>query len=74
MYLPSDSPHLNLIKRLWKFIKRRALSGQYHPTFAEFQAAIPEVIDGLSTTHAGKLKSLMTHKFQRFEEVTPMAA
>jgi hypothetical protein len=67
LYLPSYSPSLNLIERLWKFIKRRALYGRYHPTFAQFQAAIQEVLDGLSTTHAEKLKSLMTLKFQRFE-------
>ena len=74
LYLPSYSPNLNLIERLWKFIKRRALYGRYHPTFAQFQAAIEEVLDGLSTTHAEKLKSLMTLKFQRFADVSLMAA
>jgi len=74
LYLPSYSPNLNLIERLWKFIKRRALYGRYHPSFAEFQAAIQEVLDGLSTTHAEGLKSLMTLNFQRFEDVSLMAA
>jgi transposase len=74
LYLPSYSPNLNLIERLWKFIKRRALYGRYHPSFAEFQAAIQQVIDDLSTTHAQSLKSLMTLNFQRFEDVSLMAA
>jgi len=74
LYMPPYSPSLNLIERLWKFIKRRALYGRYQPTFAQFQAAIQEVLDGLSTTHAEKLKSLMMLKFQRFDEVSLMAA
>jgi len=74
LYLPSYSPSLNLVERLWKFIKRRALYGRFQPTFAQFQAAIQEVLDGFSTTHAENLKSLMTLKFQRFEDVSLMAA
>jgi transposase len=74
LYLPSYSPNLNLIERLGKFTKRRALYGRYHPTFAEFQAAIQEVLDGLSTTYAEQLRTLMTLKFQLFEDVSLMAA
>ena len=74
LFLPSYSPNLNLIERLWKFIKRRALYGRYHPTFAEFQAAIKETLDGLPTTHAERLKTLMTLNFQLFEDVSLMAA
>ena len=74
LFLPSYSPNLNLIERLWKFIKRRALYGRYHPTFADFQAAINESLDGLPTTHAERLKTLMTLNFQQFEDVSLMAA
>jgi transposase len=74
LFLPSYSPNLNLIERLWKFIKRRALYGRYYPTFADFQAAIQKTLDGLPTTHAEPLKTLMTLNFQRFENVSLMAA
>ena len=66
-FLPSYSPNLNLIERLWKFIKRRALYGRYHPTFSEFQAAIKETLDDLPTTHAERLKTLRTLNFQLIE-------
>ena len=74
LFLPSYSPNLNLIERLWKFVKRRSLYGRYHPTFAGFRAAVEETLDGLSTTHADRLKTLMTLKFQQFEDVSLMAA
>jgi transposase len=74
LFLPSYSPNLNLIERLWKFIKRRSLYGRYHPTFAEFRAAIEEVLDGLETTHADQLETLMSLNFQQFQNVLLMAA
>ena len=74
LFLPSYSPNLNLIERLWKFIKRRSLYGRYHPTFGEFRAAIEQTIAELPTQHASDLASLMTLNFQRFENVSLMAA
>ena len=74
LFLPSYSPNLNLIERLWKFIKRRSLYGRYHPTFADFRAAIEQTITELPTEHAIDLASLMTLNFQRFETVSLMAA
>ena len=74
LFLPSYSPNLNLIERLWKFTKRRALYGRYHPKFADFQAAIQEILDGIPTTYAEQLETLMTLNFQQFEDVSLMAA
>ena len=67
---PSDSPNLTLIERLWRYTKRTAISGKYHPTFAEFRAAVQDVSDRVPATHANKSASLMTLNFQEFDEVS----
>jgi transposase len=74
LFLPSYSPNLNLIERLWRFTKREALYGRYHATFADFQSAILDVLGKVSTQHKDKLASLMTLNFQVFENVSLMAA
>jgi transposase len=74
LYLPSYSPNLNLIERLWRFIKRRCVYGKYHPNFATFRSAIETTMGQLSTTYAGQLASLMTLNFQEFDDVSLLAA
>jgi hypothetical protein len=73
LYLPSYSPNLNLIERLWRFTKRQALYGRYHENFAAFQVAVAQTLEQVSTTHADKLASLMTLHFQEFEDVSLLA-
>ena len=58
LFLPSYSPNLNLIERLWRFMKRQAAYGRYHPTFADFRATIEDVLGRIQTTHADKLATL----------------
>ena len=70
MSLPSDSPNLNPIERLWRFTKRKAAYGRDHPTFADFRAAVQDVLDRVPTTHADKMASLMTLNFQEFDDVS----
>jgi transposase len=74
LFLPSYSPNLNLIERLWRFTKRKAVYGRYHPSFAEFRAAVEDVLDRVPTTHAEPLASLMTLNFQEFDDVSFLAA
>jgi transposase len=61
-YLPSYSPNLNLIERLWGFLKDKAL-GDYHPTFEGFVDAIAQVLDHLQD-YEEELATLMTEKFE----------
>ena len=74
LFLPSYSPNLNLIERLWGFAKRQSVYGKYHATFASFRAAIESTFASLTTTHAPKLKTLMTLNFQEFDDVSLLAA
>ena len=74
MFLPSYSPNLNLIERLWKFIKNKALYGRHYATFAAFQEAIDGCLNKIETEHRQELKTLITHKFQTFRDVSFLAA
>lgn len=70
LYLPSYSPNLNLIERLWKFIKRNRLYGRYYARFDEFRTAIQTCISEVGTTHRSALATLMTPNFQTFQNVS----
>lgn len=70
LFLPAYSPNLNLIERLWKFIKKECLYSEYYETFAGFKQAIRDCITDTQGKHKQKLASLLTLNFQTFESVT----
>jgi transposase len=70
LFLLSYSPNLNLIERLWKFVKKEMLNSRHHQNYAVFQATIDQCLDELPTTHKMKLETLLTHEFQTFEKVS----
>lgn len=74
LFLPSYSPNLNLIERLWKFVKKQALHSRHHTNYADFQAAIDNCLDALTTTHKSAVASLLTLKFQTFQNVPMLSA
>jgi hypothetical protein len=73
-FLPSYSPNLNWIERLWKFTKKKAVRGQHDATFEEFQAGINACLDAVGTTHRDELTKLMTLEFQTFNNASLLAA
>jgi transposase len=72
LYLPAYSPNLNLIERLWRFIKKQCLYSKYYPDSQSFQQAILTCIQEAPTTHQDALKRLLTLRFQTFQKVAAM--
>ena len=61
-HVPAYSPNLNLIERMWKFLRKHAFR-TWHKTFEAMQAAAASVLDNLSE-YRDELATLMTEKFQ----------
>lgn len=72
LFLPPYSPNLNLIERLWKYVKKDCLNSKYHMTFDEFKTVIMDCITNKDEPHSQALSSLLTLKFQMFpKHMTP---
>ncbi len=73
LYLPAYSPNLNLIERLWKFVKKTCWYSKYYANFHDFKQAISACLAQTHTTYKKELDSLLTLKFQTFKESQIMA-
>jgi transposase len=73
VYLPSYSPHLNLIERLWRFVRKECLYSKYYADFFSFKTAISTLIDTAHINKKEQLKTLMNWKFQSFKKVQFLA-
>jgi transposase len=67
LFLPAYSPNLNLIERLWKFVKKKCLYSTYYENFAAFQTAISTCLDHPHLQYKDELHSLLTLNFQSFD-------
>ena len=67
LFRPPYSPNLNLLERLWKFIKRQCRYNRYYETFHQFKAGIEECLDKVKSTFSEQVKTLLNPKFQLFE-------
>jgi transposase len=64
VFLPPYSPNLNLIERLWKFVKKECLYSRYYDHFDPFKAAIANCLAQITTKHKAALTTLLTLEFQ----------
>jgi transposase len=74
LYLPSYSPNLNLIERVWRFVKSECLRTIHYPNYQAFHAAIQQCLDDLPSKHKAAMDTLLTHNFQTFDDVSLIAA
>ena len=62
-FLPTYSPNLNIIERLWRFMKKQAIGLSFHPTYKAFKNNILHFFEHLDH-YEYELKRLLTLKFQ----------
>ena len=67
LFLPTYSPNLNLIERVWKFVKSYVLSAAYIETFEEYCRKIADFVQNIEIDYTDKMSSLITEKFQMFD-------
>lgn len=70
VFLPPYSPNLNLIERLWKFVKKKVLYNQFYKDYEQFCMTILDCLEQTDTTHKEELETLLTPKFQTFKNVS----
>jgi transposase len=62
-FLPSYSPNLNLIERLWKFFKKKVLYNRYHENLAAFRTACIGFFRNIHIYH-DEIANLMSGEFE----------
>jgi transposase len=68
LFLPSYSPNLNLIERVWKQVKKDCLNCKYYECFDKFKDAINQSLLKISQIDRKKeMDSLLTLNFQLFD-------
>lgn len=63
IFLPPYSPNLNLIERLWKFMRKETISSFYRAAFADFRKAVLDFFKNIGQ-HKQALESLLTLNFR----------
>ena len=69
IFLPTYSPNLNLIERVWKLVKSRVLHFAYFDTFADFSDKIRNFVTALHINHKSELETLITPNFHIVDDL-----
>ena len=67
-YIPPYSPKLNLIERVWKFVKGE-LRSKYYDDFSDFKKKIDSIIERTTKENLPKVNRLIGEKVQLFDDI-----
>ncbi len=70
LFLPTYSPNLNIIERLWKLTKKELLYGEYYETPKKFHDAIKDFFTNINESKKVKIDTLLTLNFQYYDTET----
>ena len=70
LYLPPYSPNLNLIERLWKFMRKKVMNTHYYEKFDEFKKAILGFFDKIHE-YKNELAKFIGQKLQLYDLNNP---
>lgn len=70
VFLPTYSPNLNLIERVWRYIKKDVLGTHYYECAKKFHEAIETSLHEINHNHhrMADMKTLITPRFQTFAQ------
>jgi transposase len=66
VFLPPYSPNLNIIERLWKWLKKKTLYANYFEKFEDFKTALMQNLKDANIYHQNEIQNLLNLKFQTF--------
>jgi transposase len=67
LFLPPYSPNLNLIDRVWKFLKQKLLYNRYFEAFDQFRNEIKECLKSANIKLTDELDSLLEPNFHFYQ-------
>ncbi len=71
VYIPPYSPNLNLIERVWKFVKGE-ISSKYYDDFDVFKQKIDSIISSTDGKNKSKIDRLIGKGVQLFHNLVPV--
>ena len=66
VFLPPYSPNINLIERLWKFMRKKAIDPIFYRTKEKFRLGILSFFENIAQ-YETELKSLLTLNFRTID-------